>query len=487
VLSNTIGLNYGGTPVPNMSGIDAFCSGYLSINSNTVSGNSVEGVIVHSSAAPLGEFATSNPLLNRIHELVRWAQRSNMVSILTDCPHREKLGWIEQYHLNGPSIRYEFDVARIYTKGMWDMANAQTEEGLIPNIAPEFTEFKGAFRGAAEWGASFILVPWQQYEFDGDRNLFRMHYDAMKKYLAFFGSRATNYIESYGLGDWYDIGPRAAGVSQLTPIGLTATAFYFQDVEIMARVAALLGKDDDAKNYSELAEKIRAAFNEKFYDAANHSYGTGSQCANAIPLVMGICEPANRAAVLNTLVSDIREHDTANTAGDVGYRYVLRALADGGRNDVIFEMNNQSDKPGYGMQLKKGKTSLTEGWDGGHSQNHFMLGQIEEWFYHDLAGIQSGGNGFKQIIIAPHPVGDLTWAKASYNSIRGKIISDWKRDGEKFTLNISIPPNTTATVYVPAKSENAVKQASGAKYSRMGTGYAVFETTSGQYKFESEY
>lgn len=143
---------------------------------------SLEAIVVHSTAKPLGNFATSNPLLNRIRDLVRWAQRSNMVSVLTDCPHREKLGWIEQYHLNGPSIRYEFDVARIYQKGMQDMASAQTDEGLVPNIAPEYTEFRGAFRGAAEWGAAFILVPWQQYEFNGDTELMRTHYPAMKRY-----------------------------------------------------------------------------------------------------------------------------------------------------------------------------------------------------------------------------------------------------------------------------------------------------------------
>ena len=134
-------------------------------------------------------------------------------------------------------------------------------------------------------------MPWQQYEFDGDLNLFRAHYDAMKNYLAYLGSRADNYIVNYGLGDWYDIGPKPPGVSQLTPIALTATAFYFQDAKIMSRAAALLGKTDDAKQFSELAGKIRAAFNEKFYDPTNHIYATGSQCANAIPLVMGICEP----------------------------------------------------------------------------------------------------------------------------------------------------------------------------------------------------
>jgi hypothetical protein len=368
----------------------------------------------------------------------------------------------------------------------------------VPTTAPEYAVFRdrnrtgnerNSFGDSPEWDSALILVPWQQYEFDGDLNLFRIHYDAMKNYLTYFGSRADNCIVNYGLGDWYDIGPKPPGTSQLTPIALTATAFYYQDAAIMSRAAALLGKTDDAKQFSDLAEKIRVAFNEKFYNATNHFYATDSQTANSIPLVMGICEPANREAVLNSIVADVRKRGNSLTAGDVGYRYLLRALADGGRSDAIFDINNQSDKPGYGMQLKRGATSLTEAWDAapGSSQNHFMLGQIQEWFYHDLAGIQNapGSAGFKEIVIAPQPVGDVTWAKASYNSIRGKIRSDWKRDASKFTLAVSIPANTTATVYVPAKSAAAVTKTGGATFLRMENGRAVFAIESGDYTFVS--
>jgi hypothetical protein len=457
---------------------------------------SLEGTVIQSASEPVGEFSCSNDLFNRIRKLVRWAQRSNMVSLMTDCPHRERLGWLEEDHLNGPALRYEFDLAQLFTKTINDITDSQLTNGLVPTTAPEYTIFRtagdtnhlrNAFGDSPEWAATFILVPWQQYEFDGDLNLFRTHYGAMKNYLTYFGSRADNCIVNYGLGDWYDVGPKKPGVSQLTPIALTATAFYFQDVEIMAHVAALLGKDDDAKQFSELAEKIRTAFNEKFYDATNHFYATDSQCANAIPLVMGLCEATNCAAVVDAIVSDVRARGNALTAGDVGYRYLLRALADGGRSDVIFAINNQTNKPGYGMQLAKGKTSLTEAWDGGSSQNHFMLGQIQEWFYHDLAGIRSDGNGFKKITIAPQPVGDVTWAKAGYNSVRGKIISDWKRDGGRFTLKVTIPPNTTATVLVPTKSGGTTTATSGARFLRMDFGCDVFEAGSGDYKFESSF
>lgn len=466
---------------------------------------SLEGIVIQSSSEPVGEFECSNTSFNRIRTLVRWAQRNNMESLMTDCPHRERLGWLEQDHLNGPALRYEFGLAQLFTKTLNDIADSQLANGLVPTTAPEYTVFgdkkdashsRNAFGDSPEWSSTFILVPWQQYEFDGDLSLFRVHYEAMKKYVAYLGTRADNYIVNYGLGDWYDVGPKKPGVSQLTPIALTATAFYYQDVKVMARVAALLSRESDARDYSVLANKIRAAFNETFYNGTNHFYATDSQCANAMPLVMGICDPANRSNVLDAIVRDVRSRGNALTAGDAGYGYLLRALADGGRNDVIFDMNNQSNKPGYGMQLAKGKTSLTEAWDGGSSQDHFMLGQIEEWFYHDLAGIQNGldSAGFKKIVINPHPVGDVTWTKASYNSIRGKIISDWKRDGTKFTLSITIPPNTTATVFLPAESPQAVTengkpvgQSVGAAFLRMEDGRAVFDVKSGKYDFKSRF
>ena len=210
----------------------------------------------------MGEFECSNPLFNRIRALVRWAQRSNMMSVMTDCPHREKLGWLEEDHLNGPSLRYEFDLAQLFTKLMNDMADSQRANGLVPDIAPEYVQFSGGFVDSPEWGSAYLLVPWQQYEFTGDRELLRRHYDGMKRYVAYLGSRATNHIVSHGLGDWYDIGPKPPGVAQLTPIALTATAFYYYDAAVLARTAAMLGNGKDAKQYAALAAEIRAAFNE---------------------------------------------------------------------------------------------------------------------------------------------------------------------------------------------------------------------------------
>ena len=455
---------------------------------------SLDAVVVHSTAKSVGEFECSNPLLNQIRDLVRWAQRANMVSVLTDCPHREKLGWLEQYHLNGPSIRYEFDMARMYTKGMNDMADAQTDTGLVPNIAPEYTEFKGAFRASPEWGSAFIIVPWQQYQFCGDLDLLRTHYADMKRYFDYLESCANNNILSVGLGDWFDLGPKKSGASQHTPPPITATAFYFHNAQILAKVASLLDKPDDARAFVAKAENIRRTYNQKFFDATNGTYATGSQAANSLALVMGIIEPQYSNAVLAALVRDVESRDCQMTAGDIGFRYLLQALAQGGRSDLIYRMINQDTKPGYGFMLKKGETSLTEAWDANltTSHNHFMLGQITEWFYKDLVGIDCDpdGPGFKKIIIKPTPVGDLNWAKASYNSVRGEISTEWRCDGERFKLNVTIPPNTTATVFIPSKSADTVEEGgksldklSGVKFLRQENGFTVTAVESGKYSF----
>ncbi len=452
------------------------------------------GVVVHSIARPTGEFSCSNELLNRIRTLVRWAQRSNMVSVLTDCPHREKLGWLEQYHLNGPSIRYEFDVPLIFAKGMRDMADSQLANGLVPNIAPEYVEFPGTFRAAAEWGSAVILVPWQQYLFTGDTKLFSDYYDSMQRYLDYLGSQAVDYIVSEGLGDWYDLGPAdRPGFAQLTQPPITATAFYFYDAQLMSKIAKLLGNNADSQKYAKLAKIIRDAWVKEFRNE-DGTYGTNSQCVNAIGLEMDLVLPDDRERVLEALVKDIQENNNAPTAGDVGHRFVLQALAHGGHSDLVYDMINQDERPGYGYQLRKGATSLTEAWDANHhsSHNHFMLGHITEWFYENLVGIQSDPDkpGFENIIIAPTPVGDLKWAEASYESVKGPILVRWDRREDGLELKVNIPANTTATVYLPAvaaakilETGKPIDEVVGVRNIRREEEQVIIEIESGEYQF----
>ena len=473
---------------------------YVQVERSTPAGSelpvveSLENVVVHADSPSVGTFSTSNPLFNRIHSLVKWAQRSNMMSVMTDCPHREKLGWLEENHLNGPALRYNFDMSAMFSKMMNDIADSQGPNGFVPTTAPEYPVFGGDFRDSPEWSSAFLMVAAQQHEFHGDNRLLLDYYPALKRYVAYLGSKAKDNIVSYGLSDWYDIGPGAPGYSKLTPRGLTATAFYFQNMLILAQTAKMLGLSEEAAGFEMQAAQIRSAFNAKFFNATTNQYGSGSQAADSIPLVMGLAEPAHRAAILENIVRDVEQKGL--TAGDVGYRYLLRALADGGRSDVIYAMNNQSEKPGYGLILKRGATSLTEAWDANpsSSQNHFMLGQINEWFFHDLAGIQSDPQapGFQKIIIKPSLVGDLTAVEASYRSDYGAITSRWTRNGNRVGLQITIPANTYATVFVPAKAVSAVTEGKMAAlksktvhFLKVDGSYAVFSVESGSYEFAS--
>lgn len=458
---------------------------------------SLENVIVHSICEPIGKFSCSNDLFNKIYKLINWAQRSNMASYMTDCPHRERLGWLEQTHLNGPALRYNFRLDKLFTKTMSDMADTQWADGMLTTTAPEFMIFSGwysEYRNSPEWSSAFLLIAWQQYEFTGDFELLRLYYDNMVRYVAYLTSRAEDDIVSFGLSDWYDIAPGEPGPSKLTPKGVTGTAFYYQDSLILAQVAKLIGRDDDVTKFQQQAERIRDSFNAKFFHADTNQYATGSQCANAMALVFDLVDPSHRAAVLENIVADVKEKGL--TAGDVGFRYLLRALADGNRSDVIYEMNNQSTKPGYGMMLSKGATALTEAWDANprSSHNHFMLGQIMEWFFHDLAGIQTDpdGPGFRKFFIKPTILRDLTWVKASYVSVHGKIVSEWRRSEEETTVTTGVPANTTATVFLPTAALNSVVRSasltrSGVKFVKVEDGFTIFEiTAAGTYTFTME-
>lgn len=456
---------------------------------------SLEGRVFHSTAAPVGEFATSNELLNRIRTLIRWAQRSNMVSVLTDCPHRERLGWLEQYHLNGPALRSEFDLTRLYAKTFQDMADAQIASGLVPDIAPEYIRFDGYFRDSPEWGSALILAAAQQLTWSGDDSVLCRHYDAMKRYLDYLTARATDGIVSHGLGDWYDLGPAKPGVSQLTPIPLVATAIYLEDTQAMALMAKRLGKTDDAESFHAQAERITQSFNARFLDSGKASYATGSQTALAMPLVVGLVPDDQRDAIVASLVDAVRRTDNVATAGDIGYRYLLNALAQNGRSDVIFDIANQTEKPGYGYQLAHGATSLTEAWNANpnSSQNHFMLGHIIEWFYGRLAGIapDPSAPGFGRVVIRPEPVGDLTWVEASQETVRGKIAVRWDKKDSRFVLKVTIPANTTASVQLPAAASATITESGRAVAGRDDIrasdaidGRPTFEIGSGSYVLE---
>ena len=338
----------------------------------------VAGQALHLEVSPAGTFTSSDELLNRIHRLIDNAVNSNLFSVLTDCPHREKLGWLEQTHLAGAALMYNYDLEALYAKISDDIQDAQLPSGLVPSIAPEYAVFSGAFRDSPEWGSAVILSPWIAYQFYGDLEMLRAHYASMQHYAAYLQARidlAPEHLLAYGLGDWYDIGPGEPGESKLTRKGLTATAIYYEDLTILSHVAKLLKRSDDGALYTAQAEQVKQTFNFRFFHSDTDQYDTGSQTANAMPLVVGLVPLDRRLAVLDNLVADIHAHHDHVTAGDVGFHYVVRALTNGERSDVLLAMLSRTDPPSYGDQLRRGATTLTEAWDANpnSSQNHFML------------------------------------------------------------------------------------------------------------------
>ncbi len=415
----------------------------------------------NSSAAPLsGNFQSSNLLFNRIDTLIRWAIQSNVQSVVTDCPHREKLSWLEQDYLMGKSIHYNLNIYHLYKNLVYNMIDAQTSAGLVPDIAPEFVPFEGGFRDSPEWGSASVILPWQIYKWYGDTSIIIEAYPMMKKYIAYLENKSENHILSHGLGDWFDYGPRSPGEAQLTPKQLTATAIYFYDVSLLAKMAALTGNNEDAKQLNQKADSIKYAFNKKFFNPLTKIYSTGSQTAMAMPISVGLVEEENKSAVFNNMVDSINISGKKLTAGDVGYHFLVEALHEAGASQLLYDMNARDDVPGYGFQLRKGATALTESWPALEevSNNHLMLGHIMEWFYYGLAGISQSDSSvaYKEIIIKPEAVGDLSFVKGSYKSPYGIITSEWKKTEKQFELVVDVPANSMATVFVPAEKESVI-------------------------------
>ena len=425
---------------------------YLQIEGDIKVLKDIKSCFIYNSAQRIGEFECSNPLINDTHKLIDRAIRSNWQAVWTDCPAREKLGWLEQDWLNGEALVYNYDAQSMIEQTMQNIVDAQHEDGSMPEIAPEYTQFTGSwarpFQESPEWGGAIIALPmlyWQHY---GDISLAREHYEPMKRYINYLASQDSVYILKMGLGDWYDYGPGRAGFSQNTPMPLVATAHYYQWMCYMYVLAKQLGKRDEAYAFNQRAENIRQAFNREFYDAKRKTYGTGSQCSLALPLYLKLVPEKDYQAVLANLVKDIHQHGDRLTTGDVGNRYLFYTLVKNGHRELLYKMLNHYDVPGYGYQIKKGQTTLTEQWnpDHGASMNHFMMAHIENLLIPDLLGIQRNG---VLIEIAPHPVGDLTWCKGSTMSAQGKVSVSWKIKKDKFIMDIDIPEGGFADVYMP--------------------------------------
>ncbi|MEO8622305.1 MAG: family 78 glycoside hydrolase catalytic domain [bacterium] len=451
------------------------------------------GQFISTSAERVGTFATSDRDINAIHANIVAAMRSNLLSILTDCPHREKLGWLEVSHLLARGMMYNLDLHAFYEQAAEKMRLAQTPTGLVPNIVPEYTVFTDSFRDSPEWGSAYIANPWHVYEMYGDASLVARHYAGMSRYLDYLLARSANGLLAYGLGDWYDAGPKPPGYSQLTSSGVTATGTLFMDATIMRRAATVLGRSADAARFDSLAQLSARAYHERFWNPAGY-YDRNSQTANGLPLGLGMVPLSLRGDVLKALVAAFEATDYQVTSGETGFPFVISALSENGRADVLMRMLRQRRAGGYLYQVDHGATTLTEAWDAysRSSQNQAMFGHIERWFWEGLAGINpdSAGPGFGRFVIRPQISEGIDSVSARYHSAHGVIATTWmKRDGI-VTMRVSVPVNTVATIHLPAREAKsiteggiAIGRARGITSVRTAAGRVVVEAGSGDYRF----
>jgi hypothetical protein len=459
----------------------------------------IKGVEWHSASPVTGSFESSSAMLNAIHALIVNAMHNNEVSLFTDCPHREKLGWLEETHLVAPGLMFNNDLRGLYAATERNIADAQHTDGEVATIAPQYVVFgtdakPSVFDDSPEWGSASVLAAWAAYRFYGETSALERSYPVMQAYVKYLEGRAVDGIVAYGLGDWYDIGPKPPGVSQDTSLGVTGTLMLYEDAVAISKIATLLGHPDDAAKYVALAQREADAFNRHFWNAEKSYYDTGSQTANAMPLALGMVSDARKAAVLAHIVADIHAHNDHITTGEVGYPYLLRALMESGENDLVLAILLRKDPPSYGSQLAAGATALTEAWDANphSSQDHFMLGGAEEWFYRALGGIDFDMSRSKdeRITIRPAMVDGVTWVKCGYKSTLGKIESDWKQEGGATSIDVAIPPGATATLILPVKMtpsapENGLPKGRGPQLTEMRRDgeVVVYRATMGLYHF----
>ncbi len=455
--------------------------------------------VVHTASAPAGEFACSNDLINRIHDAIRWGLRSNMHSVPTDCPQRdERLGWTGDAQAFAITACYLMDTATFWSKWMKDLADAQSPEGFVTDVAPA-----AVTRGAAKpgWGDAVVIVPWVVYRHYGDTRIIEDNYATIRGWVEYMRSQSKNGLyEVEGYGDWV-----APVKTNSAPIG---SLYYYHSTDLLARMAEVIGREDDARTYRELADSIAAAFHEKHFDSKTNNYWDGTQTANILPLWFGVVPERHRADVLANLIDDIRGRGYRLSTGFLGTPYLMPLLSAMEADETAWRLAVQTNQPSWGYMILNGATTIWERWDSDkhgpsmNSRNHFAFGVVGQWYYQALAGIQLDPNvpGFQRMIIRPETLGDLDWVRASVPTMYGNVRVHWSRGAKSLRMDVTIPANTTAAVHVPLCGhgtatvregetvlvENGKAKAPLPHIQPRGTNnkHARFDVAAGMYRFE---
>ena len=469
--------------------------------------NTIEGKVIYDDVKAIGNFNCSNEIMNRIYSAAYWGIRGNYRSIPTDCPQRdERQGWLGDRSTNSYGESFIFDNNQLYANWITNIADAQKEDGSIPDVAPAYWPI---YSDNMTWPSSIIIIPEHLYVQFGNLNAIADNYPAMKKWLFYMRGKYLNngLLNKDTYGDWCMPPEKPELIhskdsSRITPGNFIGSTYFYHCLNLLERYARLLKKIEDADEYASFAEKVRIAINSAYLNKGGSYYANNTVTANALSLSFEIPPKEVRSAVFENLVhKTIHDYDSHTSTGLVGGQWIMRTLTDGGRADLAFNLATNRDYPSWGYMVEHGATTIWELWNGNtaapdmNSGNHVMLiGDLIVWYYEDLAGIKSDPDNpaFKHILMNPHVLGDLKAVKASYLSMYGPVGSEWSLKTKQFCWNIEIPPNTTATIYIPAEQEQEVTESGrecskseGVKFVKLEEGRAVFEIGSGIYQFVS--
>jgi alpha-L-rhamnosidase len=467
--------------------------------------DALEGQVVYSSLATIGDFTCSNSLINQIHQNVCWTFKGSFQGIPQDAADRaERVAWLGDPAFVAEDYLYNFDGARFWAKWLDDIQDAIKPDGEAPHVCPIHWGTR-CYNEWPTWQSTYTLFAWYLYQFYGDERVLAQHYPSIVKQVDYFRARSHDHILTKGLGDHME--PRSDGTSTFrpehTPDALCATAYYYYSAWILAQVARILGRDEDADKYADLVEQIKDAFNARFYDPETSQYATGSQTSNALSLYLDLVPEGRESAVLKNLVDDIlNAHKGHLSTGIIGANALEQVLPRYGRMDVMYGILTQTTFPSWGYGVVNGATTVSEDLEGSTRRSVSMKMQCstEKALFQSLAGIVRTSPGYKTITIAPQVVADLESASASIQTVMGTVSSSWQREGQTISLDVTIPVNTRAVVRVPklglenvaiAESGQVVWQdgafLGGVQGITDGTERAddvTFEVGSGSYRFD---
>lgn len=454
----------------------------------------LEGIVVHTDVEPSGGFTSADPMLNRIHKTAVWTLVSNLHGIPTDCPARERCGWLGDSHAAAEMAALNFDMSGFWSKYIDDIKAGWVRD-LPPHVAPG--KRIAVTSGPIDWGVAVVMLPWFHWLYYGDLAELERNYPAMSRFVRTAAKGAANGIVSNGLGDWC---PPGSVEPTATPVPLTTTAWLTEAAQLTSQTATLLGHPEEAREFAQMAERSATALRAKYYDATAHTFG--SQTADAMALAFHLCPPADRQAVCDSLAQDVVNHGKRHTTGIFGSRWLFDALTVGGHADIASDVLHQTDYPSIGYLFHLGATTFWECWGepeldkkwGARSLNHPMQAGYDAWFFQGPGGIacDPDGPGFRKILIRPNLLPGLKFVRTYHDSPHGRIKSEWNRTGDKVEFHIIIPPNTTAKFYLPLSSSGGVRitengkpveQASGVHRLPATDGSAVFIIESGDFSF----